>query len=67
MSLILFVTKMILSFRGNLDKAVQLFDEALLLVRTEAEMAQTFALREAAVAQNYVTNKMGIKPNIFMG
>ncbi|KXJ11106.1 mitochondrial import receptor subunit TOM70 [Exaiptasia diaphana] len=53
--------------RGNLDKAVELFDQALLLVRTEAEMAQTYALREAAIAQNYVTNKMGIKPNIFMG
>ncbi|KAK3744769.1 hypothetical protein QZH41_013302 [Actinostola sp. cb2023] len=53
--------------RGNLDKAIQLFDEALLLVRTEGEMAQTYALREAAIAQNYVTNKMGIKPNIFMG
>jgi hypothetical protein len=50
-----------------LDKAIELFDEALLLVRTEGEMAQTFSLREAAIAQNYVTNKMGIKPNIFMG
>ncbi|XP_031555205.1 mitochondrial import receptor subunit TOM70-like [Actinia tenebrosa] len=53
--------------RGNLDKAIELFDEALLLVRTEGEMAQTYSLKEAAKAQKYVTEKMGIKPNIFMG
>lgn len=54
-------------FRGNLEKAIELFDEALLLVRTEGEMAQTYSLKEAAKAQKYVTEKMGIRPNVFMG
>ncbi|XP_001637299.2 mitochondrial import receptor subunit TOM70 isoform X1 [Nematostella vectensis] len=52
--------------RGNLEKSVELFDKAIDLVRTEGEMAQTFSLREAAIAQHHVTKKMGIVPN-FMG
>lgn len=46
--------------RGNLDKAIELFDTALKLARTEGEMVHLFALRNAAIAQNSVTKKMGI-------
>lgn len=37
-----------------------MFNKALELVRTEAEMAQTFSLLEAAKAQNKVTERLGI-------
>lgn len=46
--------------RANLDKAIELFDRALKLARTEAGMVHLFALRNAAIAQNSVTKKMGI-------
>ncbi|XP_015765073.1 PREDICTED: mitochondrial import receptor subunit TOM70-like [Acropora digitifera] len=48
--------------RGHLDKAIELFDKAIELVRTEAELAQTFSLREAAKAQKYVTEILGLTP-----
>eukprot|EP00112_Aurelia_sp_Birch-Aquarium-sp1_P019535 Seg4844.2 transcript_id=Seg4844.2/GoldUCD/mRNA.D3Y31 product="Mitochondrial import receptor subunit TOM70" protein_id=Seg4844.2/GoldUCD/D3Y31 len=46
--------------RGNSDEAVRLFEKAIDLVRTEAEMAQTFSLLEAAKAQAKVTKRLGI-------
>lgn len=46
--------------RANLDKAIELFDRAIKLARTEAGMVHLFALRNAAIAQNSVTKKMGI-------
>lgn len=48
--------------RGNLDKAIELFNKAIDLVRTEGELAQTFSLREAAKAQKYVTETLGLTP-----
>lgn len=48
--------------RGHLDKAIELFNKAIELVRTEAELAQTFSLREAAKAQKYVTETLGLTP-----
>lgn len=48
--------------RGNLDRAIELFNKAIDLVRTEAELAQTFSLREAAKAQKYVTETLGLTP-----
>lgn len=48
--------------RGNLDRAIDLFNKAIALVRTEAELAQTFSLREAAKAQKYVTETLGLTP-----
>ena len=53
-------TKSVLHFRGNSDEAVRLFEKAIDLVRTEAEMAQTFSLLEAAKAQAKVTKRLGI-------
>jgi len=49
-------------FRGNLDRAIELFNKAIALVRTETELAQTFSLREAAKAQKYVTETLGLSP-----
>ncbi|PFX33618.1 mitochondrial import receptor subunit TOM70-like [Stylophora pistillata] len=48
--------------RGNLDRAIDLFNKAISLVRTETELAQTFSLREAAKAQKYVTETLGLTP-----
>ncbi|KAL9964039.1 hypothetical protein ACROYT_G027613 [Oculina patagonica] len=48
--------------RGNLDRAIELFNKAITLVRTEAELAQTFSLREAAKAQKFVTETLGLTP-----
>ena len=47
-------------FRGNNDEAIRLFEKAIDLVRTEAEMANTFSLLEAAKAQSKITKQYGI-------
>ncbi|XP_057302474.1 mitochondrial import receptor subunit TOM70-like [Hydractinia symbiolongicarpus] len=46
--------------KGNNEEAVRLFERAIDLVRTEAEMASTFSLLEAAKAQSKVTKLYGI-------
>ena len=54
-----------LIFRGNLKRGVELFDKAIPLAKTEMEMAHLFSLRDAAVAQQKIVEKMGINiPNI---
>ena len=44
-----------------MTEAVELFEKAIDLVRTESEMAHTFSLLEAAKAQGKVTQRLGIK------
>jgi len=46
--------------RGNLRRAVELFDTAIPLAKTELEMSHLFSLRDAAMAQAKVAEKMGI-------
>lgn len=46
-------------FSGNLKRAVELFDKAIPLAKTELEMSHLFSLRDAAVAQATVAEKMG--------
>ncbi|XP_063222903.1 mitochondrial import receptor subunit TOM70 [Bacillus rossius redtenbacheri] len=46
--------------RGNLRRAIELFDKAIPLAKTEMEMSHLFSLRDAAVAQAKVADKMGI-------
>ncbi|KAJ9594419.1 hypothetical protein L9F63_014144 [Diploptera punctata] len=46
--------------RGNLRHAVELFDKAIPLAKTELEMSHLFSLRDAAVAQATVAERMGI-------
>ncbi|XP_075153295.1 translocase of outer membrane 70 [Haematobia irritans] len=46
--------------RANLDRAVQLFEKAIKLAKSQAEMCHLCALRNAAVAQINVTSKLGI-------
>lgn len=46
--------------RGNLRHAVELFDKAIPLAKTEVEMSHLFSLRDAAMAQATVAEKMGI-------
>ena len=46
--------------RGNNEEAIALFERAVDLVRTEAEMANTFSLLEAAKAQTKITKQYGI-------
>jgi len=47
--------------KGNNEEAIKLFERAIDLVRTEAEMANTFSLLEAAKAQSKVTRQYGIR------
>ncbi|CAL4075885.1 unnamed protein product, partial [Meganyctiphanes norvegica] len=50
---------------GNLKRGVELFDKAIPLAKTEMEMAHLFSLRDAAVAQLKIVDKMGISiPNL---
>jgi len=46
--------------RGNLKRAIELFDKAIPLANTELEMAHLFGLRDASMAQITVSTKFGI-------
>ncbi|KAF2885063.1 hypothetical protein ILUMI_21118 [Ignelater luminosus] len=50
--------------RGNLVVAVDLFDKAIGLARTETEMTHLFSLKDAAISQLKVTTKLGIGPQL---
>jgi len=47
--------------RGCLEKAIELFNRAIDLSKTEAEMAHLFSLLDAAVAQSRVAKYLGIQ------
>ena len=44
--------------RGNLKRAIELFDNAIPLSKTEIEMAHLFSLKDAALAQVKVAEKV---------
>jgi len=46
--------------RGNLKRAIELFDKAIPLANTELEMGHLFGLRDAAQAQITVSTKLNI-------
>lgn len=46
--------------RGMLEHAVELFEKALQLTRSELEMVHLFSLRNAAIAQLNVAKKLGL-------
>lgn len=46
--------------RGNLKKAIDLFDKAIPLSRTEVEVSHLFSLKDAALAQLKVAEKLGV-------
>lgn len=52
--------------RGNLILAVDLFNKAIDLARTEIEMTHLFSLRDAAVAQLKVCTRLNIGPTLGM-
>jgi import receptor subunit TOM70 len=53
--------------RGNLDKAIELFNRAIDLSKTEAEMAHLFSLLDAAVSQTRVIERLGIQMPMMPG
>ncbi|KAJ7993573.1 hypothetical protein DPEC_G00273800 [Dallia pectoralis] len=48
--------------RGNLDKAIDMFNRAINLAKSEMEMAHLYSLCDAANAQTEVARKYGLKP-----
>lgn len=48
-------------YRGSLDKAIELFNKAINLSRTEDEMAHLYSLLDAAMAQARVAQFLGIQ------
>jgi len=50
--------------RGNLKRALELFNKAIPLANTELEMAHLFGLRNAALVQTEVPDKYGIIPSL---
>ncbi|XP_037072645.1 mitochondrial import receptor subunit TOM70-like [Pollicipes pollicipes] len=46
--------------RGNLRRAMELFDKAIPFAKTEAELSHLFSLRDAAEAQSDVARELGI-------
>ncbi|KAK2158456.1 hypothetical protein LSH36_170g04057 [Paralvinella palmiformis] len=51
--------------RGNLDKAIELFNKAISLAKTEVEMAHLYSLRDAAITQSNVAKTLDITiPNM---
>jgi len=53
--------------KGNLKRAIELYDKAIPLANTELEMAHLFGLKEAAVAQTTVSQKFGVPLPHMMG
>lgn len=53
--------------KGNLKRAIELYDKAIPLANTELEMAHIFGLQEAARAQITVSQKLGIEMPQMMG
>lgn len=49
-------------FSGNLDKAIDMFNKAINLAKSEMEMAHLYSLCDAAYAQTEVAKKYGLKP-----
>jgi import receptor subunit TOM70 len=45
---------------GSMEKAIELFQKAISLSRTESEMAHLFSLADAAKAQLNVAKNLGI-------
>lgn len=52
----------IIFHRGNLDKAIDMFNKAINLAKSEMEMAHLYSLCDAAYAQTEVARKYGLKP-----
>ncbi|XP_038622028.1 mitochondrial import receptor subunit TOM70 [Tachyglossus aculeatus] len=48
--------------RGNMDKAIDMFNKAINLAKSEMEMAHLYSLCDAAYAQTEVAKKYGLKP-----
>lgn len=46
--------------RGNLVVAIDLFNKAIALARSEMELTHLFSLRDAATSQLKVTTRLGI-------
>lgn len=52
--------------RGNLERAIDLFEKALKLAKSEMELTHIFSLKDAAHAQMNVTKKMGLSLSSLM-
>ncbi|KAI8514976.1 Mitochondrial import receptor subunit TOM70 [Branchiostoma belcheri] len=50
--------------RGNLEKAIELFNKAISIAKTEMEIAHLYSLCDAAVAQAEVAKKYGLRPRL---
>ncbi|XP_055500995.1 mitochondrial import receptor subunit TOM70 [Leucoraja erinacea] len=48
--------------RGNLTKAIEMFNKAINLAKSEMEMGHLYSLCDAAYAQTEVAKKYGLKP-----
>lgn len=48
--------------RGNMEKAIDMFNKAINLAKSEMEMAHLYSLCDAANAQTEVAKKYGLKP-----
>lgn len=46
--------------RGNLIRAIELFEKAIPLAKSELEMNHLFSLKDAAVAQKTVAERFGL-------
>nr|CAI5862280.1 unnamed protein product [Callosobruchus analis] len=53
--------------RGNLVLAIDLFNKAIALARSEMEMVHLFSLRDAASSQLKIANKLGVGPDLLKG
>lgn len=47
--------------RGNLTKAIELFEKAILLAKNETELTHLFSLKDAALAQLKIAEKINLK------
>lgn len=47
-------------YRGNIDRALELYEKAVSYARTDLEMAHLFSLYEAAAAQKEVAKELNV-------
>ncbi|KAJ8922851.1 hypothetical protein NQ315_007886 [Exocentrus adspersus] len=53
--------------RGNLVLAIELFNKAIALARSEMEMVHLFSLRDAAASQLKIASRLGVGPDLLKG
>lgn len=56
---------LLLCFRGKLKEAVDCFEKAIPLAKSEKELLHLFSLRDTAQSQLRVAERLGVTPQLY--